>query len=348
MKVFYTNSALEGCYYVRCLVPMREGGWDGDRTSMRTQVMDPEMKAKAVLDADVVVFHRPNDDRSLHVAQHLRSQGKKVVMDNDDTYKGIAHVVLGKVYERIDKAVDDFGKYADLITCSTEYLADEYRKLNQNVVVLPNCVDPMDWPKPKRDEGDRVRIGIVGSVGLNTDVSHVKDVIEKLARRDDVTLVVFALPRRDSSTMEKVQKMYAKEYAYWDSLNIEWHPFVAMRDYQRELNNLKLDMLMIPRSDDYFNRCKSNLKFIEASMLEIPVVAQGFEDGKSPYQVDPEDSKHMVVVTDNTTWEQELDRLITDKDLRRSMGTQARAYVEKKYSIANNIEKWKKAYSSLL
>lgn len=83
-------------------------------------------------------------------------------------------------------------------------------------------------------------------------------------------------------------------------------------------------------------------------MLEIPVVAQGFADGLSPYQVDPEDSAHMKVVIDNTKWMYALESLIQDKELRRQMGKKARAYVEQKYAIGNNIEKWETTYQKLL
>jgi glycosyltransferase involved in cell wall biosynthesis len=349
MKIFFTNSMLQGCYFVRAMVPLREGGWDGDRTSWHSEVMLPEEKAQAVLNADVIVFHRPNDDRSLAIATKLREQGKKIVMDNDDTYKNLGGLALGKFFEKIDTAVDNFARYADLVTCSTEYLAQEYRKLNPNVVVLPNCVDPDDWPEePQRNGGEKVRIGIVGSVGLNSDVTHVRPVIKKLAERDDVQLVLFALPKRDASTMEHVQKLYEKEYAYWDSLNIEWQPFVSMKDYIETLDNLQLDILMIPRSDDYFNRCKSNLKFLEASMLEIPVVAQGWEDHQSPYQVDPEDEAHMSVVVDNSKWEDTLERLIQDKEWRRQVGEKARKYVTNKYAISKNIHLWTETYRKLL
>lgn len=349
MKVFYTNSMLQGCYYVRAMVPLREGGWDGDRTSWHSEAMAPEMKARAVLDADIVVFHRPNDDRSIEIAKKLRSQGKKIVMDNDDTYKNVDGRVLGDLFTKIDKHIDEFVKYADLVTCSTEFLADEYRRLNKNVIVLPNCVDPDDWPEePEKNETDKVRIGIIGSVGMNSDVTHIRHVIKALSEREDVQLVLFSLPRKDPSTIERVQQLYAREYAYWETLNVEWHPFVAMQDYIEKLDSLKLDMLLIPRSDDYFNRCKSNLKFLEASMLEIPVIAQGWADGLSPYQVDPEDSAHMSIVVDDTKWEGIIERFIQDKEYRRQVGKKAREYVIGKYSIAKNINKWKQAYQTLL
>lgn len=352
MKIYFTNSLLRGCYYVRCLLPMRELGADGDRTSMRSEVIPEEMRARAVLDADLVVFHRPNDDRSLKIAEMLRKQGKKIVMDNDDTYKGFDQTKLGKLFPKIDQAVDNFGRFADLITCSTEKLKEEYLKLNPNVVVLPNCVDPDDWSEPERNEGDKVRIGLVGSVGMLGDMTNFAPTLRELVARPDVQIVLLALPPRDETTIQRVQKMYEPEYAFWDAFNfkeankVEWHHFVPQYEYNDKINDMKLDILVIPRADDYFNRCKSNLKFLEASMLEIPVVAQGFSTGDSPYQ-DPEDAKYMEIILDNSKWMDVLIPLIENKEKRQAMGKKAREYVIERYSISKNIHKWKEAYATL-
>ena len=352
MKVFFCNTLMGGCHYVRALMPMREGGWDGDKTSLRTEKMSNEVRAQAVLDADVVVFHRPNDDRALAVADKLRQQGKKIVMDNDDTYKGFDKTKLGKLADKfgeVEAGVDNFGKAADLITCSTEFLRQEYLKLNPNVVVVPNCVDPDDWPDQDeilKNEGEKIRIGLVGSVGLHTDVAGFIHVLDDLIKRTNVQLVVFALPA-DTPESKDVHNYYKPELEFWQSYKVEWQPFVPIYDYVETLNNLKLDMLLIPRSDDYFNRCKSNIKFLEASMLEIPVIAQGFTTGDSPYQANPDDSEHMKIVIDNTKWIEEIDSLINNKEFRLEMGRKAREYVLSKYQIKDNIQKWQDAYNSL-
>ena len=351
-KVFFANTLMGGCHYVRALLPLREGGWDGDKTSLRTEKLSNDARARAVLDADVVVFHRPNDDRALKVAEMLRKQGKKIVMDNDDTYKGFDTTKLGKLADKfgqVEAGVDNFGKFADMITCSTEFLRQEYLKLNPNVVVLPNCVDPDDWPEPDeilKNEGERVRIGLIGSVGLHTDIAGFTPVLDYLLKRKDVRLVLFALPA-DTAESHDVHNYYIPELEFWKSYNVEWQPFVPMQDYVETLNNLKLDILLIPRSDDYFNRCKSNIKFLEASMLEIPVISQGFSTGDSPYQVDTEDTRHMKVVVDNSKWIEEIDAMLANKELRREQGKLARKYVLSKYQIKDNVNKWIDAYNSL-
>jgi glycosyltransferase involved in cell wall biosynthesis len=341
---------LEACWFVREYIPMVAGGWDGDRTSLLKNYRAPNTMATHALDgmraADIVVFHRANDDRAYNVALELKKLGKKIVYDNDDTYKhftGLEQHLLKRL-EYVDEWTDKFIKIADLVTCSTEFLAEEYRKLNKNVVVLPNCVDPSDWPEPQKNTNGKVRIGIVGSVATNQDFEPIKDLLPKLCARDDVEVVLFGLPAKVNP---KVTRLYKNEYAFWDNLKVEWQPFVSIKDYIETLDNLKLDLMLIPRSDDYFNSCKSNLKFLEASMLNIAVIAQAFPSGKSPYQ-DPDDAKHMVLVSDNLKWEEEIEKLIQNPAQRVEQGEKAKEYVLSRYDINENIWRWEQAYGELL
>lgn len=355
MKVFFTNTGLEGCYNVRCLFPLQENGWDGDRTMMGLERIKPEAKAKALMDADIVVFHRPEKEDVLTVARKLKEVGKKIVFDNDDTYKDyngfkfndfMTEEKAKKGLDVLNKNIDTFMAEADLITCSTEFLKREYEQINPNVVVLPNTVDPFYYPEPLRNETDIVRIGITGSVGITADVNVLKPILEKYQNDPRVRLVLLSLPPEGNNEIYK--KLYVEEYAFWNKINIEWHSFVTSDVYYDYINKLKLDMIIIPRSDSYFNRCKSNLKFLESSMLEIPTIAQSFPTGDSPYEINPEDAKHLLLATDTESWIAQIETLINNKELRREMGKKAREYVTENYSIEKLGHLWKEAYTKLI
>jgi len=350
MKIYFTLSTQQGCYFVRSMIPMIAGGWNGDQTSLLSAHLNGNQMAQACMDADVVVFHRPNDDRCLEIADKLRQLGKKIVMDSDDTYKDIDGQKWQYLLNKVDGYLDKFGREADMITCSTEFLAKEYRALNKNVVVLPNTVDPDFWPDEDeilRNDGEKVRIGFVGSVAYGGDFSQMQDALMELNKREDVQLVLFGLPPKTEGFMKVVVPAHKKEFQFWESLNIEWQPLVPMKDYIQTLNELKLDLMVIPRGDRYFNRCKSNLKFLEASMLEIPVIAQGFSTGDSPYQQNPEDANRMVIITDNNEWLPAINKMVENKEMRREIGKRAREYVIQNYSIEKHINKWEEAYKSL-
>jgi glycosyltransferase involved in cell wall biosynthesis len=353
MRVYYVSSGLAGCYLVRCLLPLQANGWDGDTTSIVPHTKTPENKATAAINADIVVFHRPESPDKLKLARHLKSLGKKIVFDNDDTYKDDNSVKLNAYMteervkfglNKINEVVDTFIAEADLVTTSTEFLADEYRKLNPNVVVLPNMIDPFYFDEPLRNEGDKVRIGITGSVGLSSDLDVLFPIFKHYEKDPRVQLVFFSL---NPNPEKLVKEIYSDEYKILNSLNVEWIPLVPVNEYYETLNNAKLDIQIIPRQDNYFNRCKSNIKFLESSMLEIPVIGQGFSDNLSPYQATPEDSKHMLIAHDFYDWVQHIETLIESKEKRLEMGKNARKYVEKNYDINKKAHLWEDAYRKI-
>lgn len=345
-KVYMVGNRYDGCYYVRCLLPIIHCGYDGDKTSIRGKRNDSTRSFQGSMASEIVVFHRPDDRSRVEAMKLLKEAGKKIVFDNDDTYKSIdAMKFKDKLKERED-LLDEAIKVADLVTTSTEYLAEEYRKINPNTVVLKNCVDPDDWDEPIKNTNGKVRIGLVGSVAINNDYKKIKNFLVELTKRDDVELILFALPP-DKDEYKKMREIYAPEVEFWNQLKVEWQSFVPQEDYFETLRQLKLDIMLIPREENYFNRCKSNLKFLEASILEIPVVAQGFIDGTSPYQ-GKEDSKHMLIANTEDEWRVAVNKLIDDKELREKMGTEAREYILENYNIHKEYVLWDNAYNKLL
>jgi glycosyltransferase involved in cell wall biosynthesis len=356
MKVYYITSGNWGCYICRSLLPLVANGWDGDSTSIHPGARTPEDKARAALDADIVVFHRPETANMFELAKNLKQRGKKIVFDNDDTYKDADSVVINDYFNKevvanglakVNKNADAFAMEADLITTTTEWLADEYRKLNKNVAVLPNCIDPFYFEEPLKNETDVVRIGITGSILASKDIEVIAPIIRHFENDKRVRLVVLGLPanRKENPLLSKI---YKDEYKFLDSVNIEWHPTVNADLYYDKLNELRLDMMVIPRQDSYFNRAKSNLKFIEASMFEIPCICQGFSDGKSPYQANPEDQKYCKIVIDNKDWIPEIEKMIVNKEGRIEMGKKAREYVLENYDINKKAHLWVEAYEKIM
>jgi len=357
MKVYYISSKYDGCNYLRCQLPMYVNGWNGTRTDNSGKEKPMKFILPEIMDADIVVFHRADTIQHHQLGRELKKMGKKIVFDNDDTYKlddeHPFHMLDENGFKenkrRKNNLIDNFILNSDLVTCTTEFLADEYREISPNVVVLPNCVDQFDWDEPIRNEGDKVRIGVVGSVAYNHDFQHVKDYITELNKRDDVQLVLFGLhgiKRQKENRL--VRRVYRKEFEFWNNLegleHVEWCEF---KDYFRTLNELKLDLMIIPRAEKDFNRAKSNVKFLEAAMLEIPVIAQGFTTNDSPYDNDI-NGKNGILIKDNSKWMEETVKLIEDKDLRRKIGKEAKQYVLENYSIDKHANRWREEYNKLL
>lgn len=357
MKVYYIGGSYESCSYVRCIQPLQANGWDGDKVTIHAQRPNPNTMMQGAMNADIIVFHRPVQKEMYDAALLLKEAGKKIVMDNDDTYKSNAGVpvqMFGKDRERLDTAVGfidsqlkKFAGIADMVTVTTEFLKKEYEEVNKNVVVLPNCVDPFDWDEPVKNDTGKTRILITGSVASNKDYENIIPLLEKLKERKDVQLVLQALPA-DHPSLKESREMYKPEIDFWKQYDVEWYPFMKLTDYLEFIPTLKIDIMLIPRYDNYFNRCKSNLKFLEASMCKMATVAQSFPDGNSPYEVDKEDTENMILATTPDDWVNKVTHLLDNPQEVDILKEKSYNYVLNKYDINKCGYKWKEAYKTII
>ena len=150
-NVFMINSGYDGCCYVRIHLPCIHNGYKTDKPSLRGEKIDVKDVKYYLENADVVVFHRAEEQEYHDLAKMLKADGKKIVMDNDDTFKLEDYHPLAQFnpdgtaeenLKRREDNINEFIEMSDLVTTSTEFLAKEYREHNDNVVVLPNYIDP--------------------------------------------------------------------------------------------------------------------------------------------------------------------------------------------------------------
>jgi hypothetical protein len=153
--------------------------------------------------------------------------------------------------------------------------------------------------------------------------------------------VVLGIKYKDGSIISFMQE----DYEFWNSLkNIEWHPYCHVTEYMIKVADLALDLAIIPRNDSYFNRCKSNVKFLEMSLLKIPVLAQGFTDGQSPYQ---QDEDYLTIVVDNKDWYNKIIKIKNDYKTYSNLAEKAHNYVLSEYNIATYCYEWTKNIEQL-
>jgi len=340
----------DGCYYVRQYLPQMFNGWQGSYITP-SQRRDDKETYKIAMASDIVVFHRPEHPNLIKQALMLQQLGKKIVYDNDDTFKEIGgsstteHADMVKVY---NNRLYDFAKIADLVTVSTRTLANEYKDINPNVVVLPNQVYKDHFPEPIKNKTDKIRVGLIGSAAYYNDWKEIEPLLRKIANDDRYTLVVYGFVK-DNKVFKSMYEKYKVEIKAVQGLgNIEQHEWTNLDKYLDTLNSLALDIVLIPREDTYFNECKSNLKFLEMSMLEIPVIAKSFKNHNSPYDNDITNGVNGFLSKDLKEFESYFNLLSNDSKLRKSIGKEARTYTLAHYNIENNYKLWYNTYNKLL
>lgn len=354
---FIGSNRYIGCNYVRLLLPFHELGWDGTHLGMSKESRKSAKEiSRELLYYNPITFHRPNKVKFHEMALGLKDAGRKIIFDNDDTFHFNKEHPMFYLYDDKEKLfahikqtndlLHNFITNADLVTTTTKTLADEYKLYNDNVHILPNCINPDDWNEPLRNEGDKIRLGIIGSVAYAQNYEHIKEQIKELDKTGKFTIVVFGLHgEKDRKKNKLTTNLFQQEYHFWLGLdNVEHIPWCAIQNYPRLLNEARLDMAIIPRSENYFNKCKSNIKFLELAMCEVPVIAQSFEH--SPYEEITDDIG--VLIEDNDKWFNSIMKLAENKPERLRMGSKAHQYALDNYNIKDNAYKWEEVYSTII
>jgi glycosyltransferase involved in cell wall biosynthesis len=125
---------------------------------------------------DVIFIHRIPQHRNkeaVDIIKKIKNLGIKVVIDTDDHWNlDPSHGLYGIAkQEKIPETLIECLKLADMVTVPTQILANEIKRLNKNVVVLPNAIDPTEEQfKPKPTQSDFIRFGWLGGS------SHIKDI----------------------------------------------------------------------------------------------------------------------------------------------------------------------------
>lgn len=352
MKILYIPGRYAFCYYHRGYLP---GVYSGQmvinefvRTNgLKTDITEIQDLAKK---ADVVVMQRPTDVEHIELVKWLKLNDKKVIFENDDTYDVDKSLHLNQLktqeakdlFIQLSNNVKKILPMCDGAIASTEMLGKEYAQYNNNVAVLKNCIDPLDEYECKKNNTGKFRVGLVGSVTSNNDYEHIKDQIRQLDERGDVTIVVMGVKYPNGQYSKTMQK----DHDFWSSLkNIEWHPYVPTLEYMMTVASLALDLAIIPREESYFNKCKSNLKYLEMSLLKIPVLAQAFSTGDGPYDTG---CAHINLVSDNSTWYNKIVEIKDNHSKYVEQAVMAHDFVLENYNIKTYAIEWTKTIERLV
>jgi len=129
---------------------------------------------------DLIHYHRAlgNYDQMEGLLEKLKSLGIPTVMDLDDYWlPDMTHPAYHIIKNNdLDKKILNNLKIAENIITTTEIFANEIKKHNKNVVVLPNAIDPTEKQYTSNPEpSDKIRIGWLGGSCMTPDTEILTD-----------------------------------------------------------------------------------------------------------------------------------------------------------------------------
>ncbi len=215
--------------------------------------------------------------------------------------------------------------YADAVTTTTYELGETFKKWNENIVVLPNFINPEVMPPGKKKERDHVLIGWQGG-----DSHH-----------HDLRMIMHALKRVKDRYKDKVhfRFMGAAFKNMYDEIGGEHVEWTKPENFYSVFADDVLDIGLVPIVNpdlNKFNRAKSNIKWLEYSHYGIASVVSGYK----PYVQHINDGVTGLLCYTEDDWYNAICKLIEDPFLRMNIGANAKKVVDNEYVIQNYAHRW--------
>lgn len=261
-------------------------------------------------DLVIVKYVATKRDAQSIIAWKKLAPNTKIYMDVDDNVFEIPEGnSAGSKWGEEQQSIYAFlCRIVDGITCSTQPLADYFRMLNKNVYVIPNMVNSERWKFPRVKDNDQVVIGWTYSTTHTPDVPVLGNTFKRLREK-------YGDKIRIEATGDVV-----------DTIKVVGCPFAMLPQWMREKN---WDISIGALADNEFNKGKSNIKWLEATMNESVFVGSRVY----PYANSIKHEKTGFLASTEDEWFDILCRLIDSKQLREEVVKNAREVVLKDYEI---------------
>lgn len=322
MKIFFWPSDPGGCKYYRCDLPAGGLATLGHESTVSQQMPDWARDGEA----DVIVAQRLTEPGPLGLFKRLSGKSKLVYeVDDDlwhldpsnrDAYRAYGPDELRRAREAIE--------VADLVTVTTEPLADLLSAWNPNVTILPNMI-PAALLQHTPDSSDtRVTIGWGGSPSHARDFGELARPLRIVLQRfgDAVEFHCMGADYTDRCSSRRGRTRFSG-----------WH-----RTVDSYLGAVDFHIGLAPLRPTAFNDAKSDIKLLEYAALGIPALVSNV----GPYARAVQNGAPAVTVT-GRGWEDPLVELIQHPDQRAEYSKLAREWAAAR-TIEANAWRWEEAY----
>lgn len=277
-------------------------------------------------------FSKASDNEGIDniYATHRDFTGSKLVIDLDD-YPGSANEGHPD-YQALEKKKEmrmRMLKIADHVVVATEKIKDAIKDINPYITVIPNAIDPSIWKfKNKLKKDGKIRIGWMSSGSHFADLPIIQPVMDEICKKYPNVEFHFAGMTWDNHS-EKQFFHHVGRSGYMD--------------FPKWYASLGIDISVAPIKDTQFNICKSNIKWMEAAMLEIPTVASDVE----PYRC-IKHAKNGFLANTKEQWVKYLSFLIENPVERKKIGKEAKAEVLNHWTIDKFLPQYQNLFEKLL
>lgn len=274
---------------------------------------------------------------TLPLIRKLKQLGKTIIYETDDAFHLLPENHPKAFHRAKAPAMMECAQLADVITVSTQALAEEFTVYGR-VEIIPNMLSPKLWQAEPQSISQKtlknLRIGLVGGSNHRDDFALIQSAITTIAAMyPGITWVAYG-----ESAVNLLSAIPA--CACFESYTTNYH----YPTHAKRLAQLGLDIALVPLDNTPFNRCISNLKFLEFGFLGVPAVFSNVES----YNTTVVDGETGLLVNNSTdSWVKAIQRLIDNPTLRQQIGANAQREVQTNWMLTSQNNGWQSLLDKL-
>lgn len=287
-KVLFIGLGRSAVTHYRCRLPAEALGHDWIGVSPGFNIETGGTRHKPDINKyDTVVCQQAHGHRWEDRIERLHAKGVRVIYETDDYLHGIRSLPTHMSYKHYTPALmreyDRAMAMCDEVIVSTPFLKERYRRVNPHITVCRNGIDldRYDYNKPTRDF---VTVGWAGGTG------H----IDAVRRWLEGGVLDEMIPHRTSQFIAigqpEVAGLAIAVLGNDRALGIPWGP---LETYPAAMAGI--DVFLAPSGEGTWYRGKSDLRWLEASALGQPCIAEPrlYPDAEFPAASSEEAARHL-------------------------------------------------------
>lgn len=291
--------------------------------------------------------------RASDLVNNVRGAGARLIYALDDDLLGVPAETLVQTSQNSASSPEEkkwvvkhLLQQSEGVLVTTPALQQRFSGLNPNIAVIPQALDerllvgrePADGRSPF---GPRKKVvGCMGTFTHDDDLAMILPALRAVSERHPraIEFQILGVAGREE-TLDALRALPARflaprpeEHAYplfmlWYSSQIRW------------------DIALAPLRDTPFNHCKSDIKCLDYSA----VGAAGIYSRVPAYESTVRHGETGLLVGEEVeAWEDALESLLEDDDLRKQLARNATKYLATQRTLAHSAENWLLALEEVL
>lgn len=348
--LFIPSTQSGGVWYYRVYTPMKSlvemYPNEFDITINNTYKFTDQEKDEIGKNFDIVYFHQCLFTSSFQeevwkmIIYCKKEYGTKFVLDIDDywDYHKNHPAREACVFNMFPEKMMMNFKLFDYVTTTTEYFKNIIKDYfpEDKIYIFENAISCDDKQfSTKKNKSDKLRLGITGGSSHTEDIKQLLEFPKYLTEKqlDEIELVFCGYDNKNAEkvTIDENGKIVNKEKLddkdnWWVQTEnklkqeVKHYKRIETKDIMKgEFGKIyeDIDILMVPLLNNKFNRCKSELKFIEAGFTNTAVISSNV----IPYNNFGENEYDCLFVKENTpeSWAKTIKKILRDKDYVKIM-----------------------------